>query len=474
MVGIRRTIEENREVFLPSRMAVLIDTAPSPWQVDPEIKRLNKLLIEPSPENREKAFWMSSVAVSFTRMTSAAIVGDGVKVNLKNKKAEKIIKKWNRKINVKRETIEDWMERTWFDCIVHGKGFDRVEPDNIEYENVDIQRLDPKTIKILEDPVYGWRKFEQFIEKFKHHRTKKQFYRKAGIEHYELLPHEQDKVYYGDGRTRFSSRGVKELQIHIPDEPDRMLFVNFFQVPPISAAVKFIVYKIWILYFMRKYSQKYWAPFVVAKVGDPKQNNYPTDPAIMQQSINKISKIVKNMTAFGYLTVPGDVEVETLETNTARSAEIYPMYIRELDKQIMYAIFGSMGQREASGNELATSRVLEKGWLRFIKGIRRKYELILANFYAECLLPYNGIKNVDPIDIDFEWSRLTLEEPREMMEAIKIGAEIGMWKNQNEMRKAAQAVFAFLEEVPEGSKLPPPPKDQGLEQIYEQYVKNEQ
>ena len=146
------------------------------------------------------------------------------------------------------------------------------------------------------------------------------------------------------------------------------------------------------------------------------------------------------------------MDLKTLETQTARSSEIYVLYIRELDKQIMMSIFGSMGQREASGNELATARILEHGWLRFIKGVRREYELMLTNFYAKVLLPYNGINNVNPIDIDVDWSELRFENTRELMEAIAMGASVGVFVDRNEMRKAAQAAFSFLTETNEDNK----------------------
>lgn len=447
-----RKERELQEEFLPSRKAVIVQFDEGEFDLDEDIKKLQKVMIKPTYVNLETAFWNDSIAVSFSNITAAVIVGDGIRIRMDNQKALDIIKSWNRSINVKRQTIEDWIRETWFDSIVYARFFWRVDNKNPEYDNVDIQRLDPKTIEIREDPVMGFRKFVQHVPSYKYHRTKKQFYRSRESEIAYLTDWEQnkEKVTYGEGSEKFKDRhSIKDLEVHLWDEPNVILFGDFFQKPPIANALHFITYKKWVLWFMRKYSQKHWAPFVVLRIGDPKSNTYPSDPHKMQKAIDNGRDIIRQITNWGGVSIPGEMDLKTLETQTARSSEIYVLYIRELDKQIMYTIFGSMGQREASGNELATARILEQGWLRFIKGIRREYELILTNFYANVLLPYNGINNVKPEDIDIDWSELRFESSEELMNAIAIGAQAGIFKDQNEMRKAAQAAFSFLDPLPE-------------------------
>lgn len=483
---IRKTRDpEDKSMFMPSAMSAIIDTEPYAWNLDPEVKKLQKLTIDDTPDNREALYWMESVAISFGEITVSVIIGDGLHVNVENttndEKAEKIINEFNTNINVRHESIEDYIHDSYIDNLIHRRNFNRILRENKWIDSlVDMQRLDPKTIEVVIDPVYGWRKFVQHIPKYKHHRSQAQFYREAES---KKLYSTQLRPTYITGRSDKETysqpvwTSLAEVDVEIPDDINNILYTSLFNKPPISAALRYIKYKQWILLFMKKYSQKYWAPFVVAKVGDPKSNNYPSDPAKMQKALEKTSQIIKNMTAFGYLAVPGDIEVETLETNTARSAEIYPMYIQELDKQIMYALFGSMGQREARGTELATSRILERGWLRFVKGVRRKYEILLTKFYANCLLPAHGITNVDPTDIDIEWSRLRMEETKDLMEAIQIGYNIGLFKDQNELRKAAQSIFSFLDEIPGGDTLPEPPvaaQTRQLESLYEEYVNDKQ
>lgn len=455
-MSIRREQNERRE-FLSSKKAIVASLDPGDYNIDEDLRRLRKIQIKPSFENLEEAFWNDSISVSFTDITAAVIIGDGLRIRVSNTntKALKIIKAWCRSINVKRQTVEDLIRDTWFDAIVYSKFYWRVDDRSPGYMNVDMQRLDPKSITINIDPVMGFRNFKQKTHIYKYHKTKSSFYRDRSKDKYNSTSFTfkastgskpwQEKV----NAENYKSLIAGEQTIYISDEPRAIFFGDFFKKPPIANALNFISYKRWITWFMRKYSQKHWAPFLILKVGDPKTNMYPTDKHVMQSALDNGKSFLRQVTNFGGVSIPGEMDIQALETNTARSSEIYVSYIRELDKQIMYAIFGSMGQREASGNELATSRILEKGWLRFIKGIRRKYELMLTSFWANCLLPYHGIYDVKEIEIDIDWSPLRFETSQELMNSIERGAMIGLWKDKNEMRKAAQSAFPFLEELPE-------------------------
>jgi len=446
---IRRT-EQRKPDFLPSRRSIIADLDQSDYALDKDLKALKKVMIEPTYINLEEGFWNDSIAVSFTDITAHVIIGDGPRIRCdKSQEAVEVIKRWCRSINVRRQTYEDWIRESWFDSMVYGKFFWRVE-ERAPYENVDIQRLDPKTIETRIDPVMGYRKFIQHTNKYRYHKSKKQFYRakdEDGLFYRTNWEKNPMKINYGTKQTNYT---LKEVQISLADEPHVILYGDFFRKPPIANALHYIVYKRWILWFMRKYSQKHWAPFVVLSVGDPRSPNYPTDRHKMQAAIDNGKQFIRQITNFGGVSLPGEMDLKTLETQTARSSEIYVLYIQELDKQIMYTIFGSMGQREARGTELATSRILQEGWLRFIKGIRRLYELISTTFWAYCLLPYHGINDVEPSDLDMEWSPLRFETILELLQSIAIGANVGVFETKNELRKAAQSAFSFLDELPDG------------------------
>jgi len=409
-------------------MPILKTYDEQPSKLDPELKRLRHVMLRPTPDNREYCFWVSSIAQSFSYITDATITGDGLRIRCPNQEAKKIITGWNEEINVNGEAIEDYFLSSWIDEVNHAGSYWRIDNFKDLAYKIDIQRLDPKTIIKLRDPKYGWIKYLQQIQNFKAYSSKTAFYRNAGI---------NDEIL----RTTYP---LKTIEVHIQDEPNVLLRSNFFIRPPISAAVQYIGYKRFILYFMRKYAQRLWTPFLLFLVGNPMTNYYPDNPEEMQDAIDELSDIIPLMSSFGGAAVPGNVIVQEIGKNTARSSEVFIQYMEALDKQTMMAIFGSMGLREASGNELATSKNIREGWLQFLQGIRRKRATRLTRFYTKCLLPAHGIK-LTKEDINIEQSPLKFESSKEYMEAMETAYNIGAFKDRNEIRKASQTVLSWLE-----------------------------
>lgn len=423
-----------KDEFSYTRKPVIKNYQINKYDLDPDLKKLYYTMIKPSPSNCEFAFWNDSISQSFSYITAATIIGDGLRIRSTNEEAQEIIKDFNLEINVAKQSIEDYITHSWIDEVVFGGSFWRVlEQDELKY-GIDIARIDPKTLTLRKDPNYGWRKYIQKVPNFKEFRSKAQFYRKASTRDELNLTYTQ------------SAR-----EVHIPDEPNALLRTKFFLKPPIASALHYITYKRWIAYFMRKYSQKHWAPFIIALVGDPKTNYFPADESDMKEKIDYVAEIIPNITNFGGVALPGDTDIKTLDSGTARSADIYVKYMEAMDKQIMMSIFASMGIREASGVEKATQSNLLESFLMFIKGIRRKYEINLERFYVNCLLPKNGIHiTMDEMDID--WSPLRLESSLELMKAIQIGVQTGMFRDRNEVRKAGQTVYNWLEKI-DGDEL---------------------
>lgn len=420
---------EDRREYHPSREPVLIDIDAEDYGfLDPAIENLKRVMINPTPQNCEYAFWNDSISQSFSYITSSIIIGDGLRIRCENKEAKTLIKEFNKEINVERQSIEDFITHSWIDNQIHQKGslWRILKNDKFKF-NLDVQRLDPKTLKKIKDKSYGWVKYVQEVPNYKEYRSKISFYRNA--EKRDQLP---------------TTYGARTKDVHIPDEPDTLLRTNFFVKSPIASALHYITYKRWILYFMRKYAQKHWAPFLLAFIGDPKTNFYPSGPHKMKKQMEQVNSILPKITNFGGCALPGNVKVETLDTGTARSAEIYTHYMNELDKQIMMSIFGSMGLREASGQEKSTQQSLRIQLLQFLKGIRRKYELALERFYAYGLCRVNDIR-ISPNDIDIDWSPLRFEDSKSVMESVRIGVETGMFSSRNEIREAGQMLFSWLD-----------------------------
>jgi hypothetical protein len=421
--------------FNPSRKPMLVEWKEDPSKLDPELKKLKHVMVHDTEDNREFCFWTSSIAQTFTIMMANQFTGTGLRVRSSQKKYRDIVKEWNEEINVNRKTIEDYYLRSWIDEIVHAGSYWRTEFNKDVPTNIDIQRIDPKTITIKKDRKYGWEKLIQTVPNYKSYRSKASFYARARLydkDFDEVEPH----TYY------------RQKEIHIPDEPDVVIRTNIFIRPPIGTALHYITYKRYILYFMRKYSQKFWTPFILYLIGDPKTNYYPDNDDDMQEQIDDVAEVAPNMVNFGSLILPGNVRAEELGKQGAKSSEIYVKYMDALDKQTAIALYNSMGLIESSGNELSTQRGVKETRMQFIEGIRRRYKMKLERFYLKCLLPANGIK-ASPGDIDLEYPPLKFEASEEYMRAVELGRKTGMFLDRNELRKAGQTVWDWLEAVAE-------------------------
>jgi len=434
--GITDDILGRSRKYEPTRKPIIIKWDEDPSRLDPELKKLRHVMVRDTSDNREYCFWSDSISQSFAYITAATIIGSGLRINCKNKKALDIINGWNRQINVNRKSIQDYITSTWIDEIVHAGSYWRVELTPEHPYGVDVQRLDPKTITTIKDPVYGWQKIVQRMGNYKAYRSKSAFYRQAGIND-PLLKYDY----------RYWNR-----EIHIQDEPDVLLRTSFFIKPPIASALHYITYKRYILYFMRKFSQKFWTPFLMFMVGDPKTNYYPDNPEQMQQQIDDVAEVIPKIVNFGGLVLPGNVRAEELGKQSAKSSDFYVKVLESLDKQIMFAMYGSMGLRDSTGNQKSTQRGVAEGWYQFIQGIRYRYKIGLENFYTNCLLPQNGIK-LSPLELDVGFPPLKIEASEEYMRAVQLGRASGMFKDRNELRKAGQTVWNWLEELPDNPEV---------------------
>lgn len=430
---IRSEIVGGKRIYKPNRRPVVFNYDTKPYNLDPELRKLKHVMMTPTPQNREYAFWNDSVSQSFAYITASTITGDGLRIRCNDTRAKELIEDYLVQININRKSIEDYITRTWIDELVHGGSYWYITYNKDYPTNLDIQRLDPKTLTKLRDKHYAWTMYIQKVPRYKAYRSEKQFYRNAKESDYLQRKYSTQKVY-------------------IPDKPERLLRTNFFIRPPISSALHYITYKRWITYFMRKYSQKHWAPFIVALVGDPKTNYYPQGNVEMEKALEDVQGIIPNITNFGGVAMPGNVDLKTLDSGTAKSSEIYTNYLNAMDKQIMMSMFASMGLREASGVEKSTQTILREGYLQYLKGIRRKYEIALELFFIKALCPANGIK-ISNADIDIDWSPLKIEGSLDLMKSIQIGSQIGMFETRNELRKAGQTIYNWLDPLNQDERI---------------------
>ena len=429
----------------PTRTPIILKMPEEWYELDSVLKQMKNAMIENTAANREFAFYNDSIAQSMVEITSAVIIGNGPQISCENKEALEVIENFNTEINVNGRTIEEYMRSVWFDEIIHADSYWRIDIDPKKYKNrVDIQRIDPKTIRKVKDPKYGWRALVQTVPNYKSYRTKIQFYKNIVKDRLYLSPLEA-----------YGHRGVRyRLDITIPDEPNVILRTSYFIKPPVGAILHFITGKRYTFFFMRKFAQKRWAPPLIATIGDPMSNFYPDDPEQMAEAMDMMQKILPKFSNWGGVAIPGIIKLSTLDTQSTKSAQIYRDAIELYNKEIMWGLYASMSQREASGSELATQRGILDAFYTFLESVRRRYSNTLTRFYSKCLLPVWGIKGVKQKDISIAFDPLKRSGYLEIAQAIERLNAVGIFKDDNEARKAGSIVFAHLKELNDGENKP--------------------
>ena len=423
----------------PTRVPIILKMPEEYFELDAVLKQMQHAMVKNTAPNREFAFYNDSISQSMTEITAAVINGNGPRIDLDRKSNKKyaldIIDDFNQEINVNGRTILDYQRSVWFDEIVHADSYWRIDIDPKLYENrVDIQRIDPKTIIKTKDPKKGWRALIQTVPNYKSYRTKAQFYKNVV----------KDKVYLSPLEA-YGNRGLRyRLDITIPDEPNVLLRTSYFIKPPVASILHFITGKRYTFYFMRKFAQKRWAPPLVARIGDPMSNFYPDDPEAMKEAMDMVQKILPKFSNWGGVAMPGIVDIKTLDTQSGKTSQIYKDAIELYNKEIMWGLYASMSQRDASGNEQSTQRGILEAFYTFLENMRRRMANTVTRFYAKCLLPAWGINDVKMKNISVEFDPLKRTGYLEVAQAIERLNNAGIFKDDNEARKAGSIVFAHL------------------------------
>lgn len=399
-----------------------------PYVTDHDMIKLEDAMIKDTRAHRHRSFWKDYTSQSLGYLTSAVIFGEGIKVGIDGKiEASQVIEDWNDEINVKHQSIEEFMADVWLDNLIDAQSLWRVYIDKQKRDPehlVDLQRVPMSSITIQEHPTRGWRRFIQRANVPRKLQTK--------------------SAYYRSNSNVFVDKEYAETII--PDEPNCCLFFNFFKTPPVSSILHLLVYKRWITWFMRKFAEKYWAPFILGYVGDPKTGYMPPNKKDQEEAISDTLTALKKIRDFGVGAFLGTTKVETLDTKTQKNANIYVDYLEYLDKAIMIGLHGSIALMEGERQRAENADIVQQGYLRFIRGIRNMFSIKLRKFYARVLLPEYGYNNIKPTDIKINWPPLTLEKIKDMLQAVEIAAKIGVFKDSKEIRKILTPIWPHIDE----------------------------
>jgi hypothetical protein len=409
-------------IYKKNKNLPLVDdptTAEEHPDLDPDLVKILNGTIEGNSYNNEVCFFLDEMVQSFAKLTISNIKGKGFRVQVpNNKEAEKRITNFNRHINNLNERIDDWMDDVWFDNLMYGFSLYRVGkmqpgPDDELTNSLEILRIPPSTIEIKRDPINGWRKFIQSPTAYMRYNTYKDF---LG----SLYPNKFEPL----------------VKINIPDDPRTCIFVSFFKRAPMNAVNKYVVLKNWIVWFIRKFAEKTWAPMRIAFVGDPKTPQYPANEDDMEDQLTQTNAILKRLVNFSSASFPGHTRIETSEPKN--TGEIYLKYMSAMNESIMYGLYASMSLRDSPG-VYKGAQSADEGLIHFMENVRDNMESALKRFYI-----YNITPELTEDDIVVTWSELRTSNISEIANAFKIGAENIIFKDAKERRRAMASIFPIL------------------------------
>jgi len=412
--------------FKKTQLPYIGETDLSRWVTDADMRKLERATIKDTYIHRHQCFWRENVALSLCYYTVANILGEGIKITIEeNEKAVEIIEEWNDEINVRHETVEDLIADVWADNLIDAQSLWRVFIDDEDEEHkVDLQRVSMSQVRTLIHPTRGWRVFIQKANIPKQYMNKTKFYRNA---------------------VPFPIIEMEYVETIIPDELNCCLYFNFFRKAPVSTVLHLMVYKKWITWFMRKFAEKYWAPFLIGYVGDPKTGYMPTTKKDKEDSLQYTANALKRVRDFGVGAFLGTTQIDVLDTKTSKNSDVYTNYLEYINKEISFGLLGSMALKEASGSEKSTSDIIQQGYLRFIRGKRNSIGLRLAKFYSKVLLPAYGIEEISPRKIKIEWPPIRLENIKDILESVEIAAKVGGLRDAREIRKILTPIWAHID-----------------------------
>jgi hypothetical protein len=419
----------------------------------PEDQRLRQLFlnrIKDTKVNREISFWNEPVVISFAYITAYTILGDTIKVLTKDAGVKDMMSEFFSQMNADEQSIEDFFCDAYVDNIIHADSVWRIMETDELTTGIDLARLDPTTYVRKKNRTRGYSVFVQYAKKESQH-----FYNKNGYYNYwkqnaGAITQEAVDEIIEDAEYDELGESIEYVPIVIPNELQYCVELKLFRRPPISSVLDHLAYKRWILWFMRQYAERYWAPPRVIYVGDP-QFYMPDDEIAFKKERDNALQALLQLKNFGAMATPGYNKVEEVGNQTAKSSEIYVDYMNYLNEELMFMMFGSMGIRSAKGTELATSRVLEQGYLRVCRANQGRFDMKLRRLCTKRVLP-KALKRSEPLtlgSLDFRHSPMVLDDISKTVKAVKDACDAMLFEDWNEPRQILQSVFGtVMDELP--------------------------
>lgn len=397
---------------------------------DPDIKKFQKSFTPDTIVNRTVLALADNTFNSYSEMAGSIMFGDSVTIAVDGKDGEKckeIIDVWNDNINMKHDTIEKFMKTSLKDAFINREFLYRVyiNPNATgDDPKVDIQRVSMATLQRDEHETLGAVRWIQRATIFKKPMDKMRFYRRDPLETIQR----------------------KEVIVIIPNEINCCLHLELFDQAPVSTILKELNSKQWAYMFLRKFMEKFWAPFILAYVGDPKNGYMPRDPVEMKDQLNWAAQQIRMIRDFGGAAFPATTKLEPLETGVSKVSNIYLDTINHLSKEIAIGLHASITTRESDKTSKAGQDISMQGYLRGMRSTREAFNILLRRFYAQVLLPAYGKTGKKPRDIKITFSEIQTDDIKKIAEAAEIAAKIGVFKDWREVRKIFKPIWKHIDE----------------------------
>ena len=403
---------------------------------DPDLKKFQRAFIEDNIVNRTVLFLADNTANSYSDMSASIMIGSNIIVTVEgDDEAKEILDTWNDNINMKHETVETFMKTAFKDCLINGEFLWRVyvnKDADEEDPKVDIQRVSLATIRKERHDTLGAIRWIQQSTIYKKPLNKKQFYRKDPM---KIQEH-------------------RRVITIIPNELNCCLHLRLFDQPPTSTIIKELSIKQWAYWFLRKYIEKYWAPFILAYVGDPKNGYMPKDPKDMKDQLTWASQQIRMIRDFGGAAFPATTQLTTLETNAKRDSNIYLETINHLSKEIAIGLHSSIATRDSDKQSKAGQDIAMQSYIMNMRSYRESFSILLRNFYAKVVLPAYGKEGIKPRAIKISFPEIQTDDIKKIAEAVEIAAKTGAFKDWTEIRKIFTPIWKHVDEniTPEEAK----------------------
>jgi hypothetical protein len=229
----------------------------------------------------------------------------------------------------------------------------------------------------------------------------------------------------------------KQVMVVIPDDRKNIIKFSFFEDPPMSPIVPLIIHKKWIISYMRKHAQKYWAPFLVASLGSDKY--IPNEGEFLEYK-EYLENELPEMYNFSGIVIPGWITLNQLTSATKSDAQLYISELDWCNKEIMNCLFGSMQQRDASSREGKAAVGETSKWsVGMFNKSRAEFMRGLQNICA-----FNLIGDEDPDDFDVQMTPVSQDKLIDIAASTERIASLDQFSGE-ELRRMASNAFPWID-----------------------------